>query len=77
MAFLSVAFDTVSLVLVSLSRTYQHVLGCKSTPPARADAPAFAVLALGSGDNPTYKSVFVSAVPPEDAGAYGTEECVS
>jgi hypothetical protein len=27
--------------------------------------PGFAFLALGSGDNPTFKSVFTSLVPPE------------
>ena len=30
LAFLSVILDTIALVLVSLSKTYQQVLGCKS-----------------------------------------------
>jgi hypothetical protein len=53
--FLSVCVDAVSLVLVSLSTDYKHAL------------IAFGVFALGGGDNPTYKSVFVAAVPEEHA----------
>ncbi|KAK4686508.1 hypothetical protein P7C73_g3615, partial [Tremellales sp. Uapishka_1] len=55
LAFASVLLDAASLVLVSISQSYQQVLG------------SFSVLALGAGDNPTFKSVFVSAVPPEHA----------
>jgi hypothetical protein len=53
--FISVCFDAVSLVLVSLSTDYKHAL------------VAFGIFALGAGDNPTYKSVFVASVPEEHA----------
>ncbi|KAK1921124.1 major facilitator superfamily domain-containing protein [Papiliotrema laurentii] len=53
LCFVSVCFDAVALILVSLSRTPKQAL------------ISFAFLALGSGDNPTFKSVFTSLVPPE------------
>lgn len=53
--FLSVCIDAVSLVGVSLAQDYKHAL------------VAFGIFALGAGDNPTYKSVFVASVPEEHA----------
>lgn len=53
--FLSVCFDAVALMLVSTSVTWKHAL------------VGFGFLSLGAGDNPTYKSVFVSSVPSEHA----------
>jgi MFS family permease len=53
--FVSVCFDALSLILVSTSQSWKNAL------------IAFAFLALGAGDNPTYKSVFVSSVPEEHA----------
>lgn len=53
--FLSVCIDAVSLVLISMSKEYKHAL------------IAFGIFALGAGDNPTYKSVFVASVPEEHA----------
>ena len=53
--FLSVSFDAISLILVSLAQTWQQAL------------VAFGIFALGSGDNPTYKSVFVATVPDQHA----------
>lgn len=55
LVFLSVSFDAISLILVSLAQTWQQAL------------MAFAIFALGSGDAPTYKSVFVAAVPDQHA----------
>ncbi|OCF31827.1 hypothetical protein I317_03330 [Kwoniella heveanensis CBS 569] len=53
LAFLSVLIDAVALGFVSLSLSYQQVLA------------AFAIMAFGAGDNPTFKAVFVSFAPPE------------
>ncbi|WWC68302.1 uncharacterized protein I206_102226 [Kwoniella pini CBS 10737] len=53
LAFFSVIIDAVALAFVSLSLSYQQVLA------------AFAIMAFGAGDNPTFKAVFVSYAPPE------------
>lgn len=53
--FISVCIDAISLILISLSTDYKHAL------------VAFGIFALGAGDNPTYKSVFVASVPEEHA----------
>ncbi|WWC88216.1 uncharacterized protein L201_003121 [Kwoniella dendrophila CBS 6074] len=53
LAFFSVIIDALALGFVSLSLSYQQVLG------------AFAIMAFGAGDNPTFKAVFVSYAPPE------------
>ncbi|WWC60666.1 uncharacterized protein I303_103241 [Kwoniella dejecticola CBS 10117] len=53
LAFFSVIIDAVALGFVSLSLSYQQVLA------------AFAIMAFGAGDNPTFKAVFVSYAPPE------------
>ncbi|KAK6907824.1 hypothetical protein L486_05744 [Kwoniella mangroviensis CBS 10435] len=53
LAFFSVIVDAVALGFVSLSLSYQQVLA------------AFAIMAFGAGDNPTFKAVFVSYAPPE------------
>jgi hypothetical protein len=55
LVFLSASTNALSLILVSLAQTSQAALG------------AFAIFALGSGDAPTYKSVFVAAVPDQHA----------
>ncbi|KAK8846882.1 hypothetical protein IAR55_005972 [Kwoniella newhampshirensis] len=55
LAFVSVVIDAVSLGLVSLSISYQQVMA------------SFFIMAFGAGDNPTFKSVFVSFAPPEHA----------
>ncbi|ORY27103.1 major facilitator superfamily domain-containing protein [Naematelia encephala] len=55
LAFLSVVIDAVSLSFVTLASGVRQVLG------------SFAGFAFGAGDNPSFKSVFVSAVPPEHA----------
>ncbi|WVR05536.1 hypothetical protein IAU60_002554 [Kwoniella sp. DSM 27419] len=53
LAFVSVIIDAVALSFVSLALSYQQVLA------------AFAILAFGAGDNPTFKAVFVSFAPPD------------
>ncbi|WVQ96944.1 hypothetical protein IAU59_004053 [Kwoniella sp. CBS 9459] len=53
LAFFSVVIDAAALSFVSLSLSYQQVLA------------AFAIMAFGAGDNPTFKAVFVSFAPPE------------
>ncbi|WVF71017.1 hypothetical protein IAT40_005813 [Kwoniella sp. CBS 6097] len=53
LAFFSVLIDAIALSFVSLSLSYQQVLA------------AFAIMAFGAGDNPTFKAVFVSFAPPE------------
>lgn len=55
LVFLSVTFDAIALILVSLAQSPQAAI------------VAFGVFALGSGDAPTYKSVFVAAVPERHA----------
>ena len=69
--FFSVCFDAVALMLVSTSVTWKHAL-VGTFPYAFFTIPAdtgtgFGILAFGAGDNPTYKSVFVSSVPTEHA----------
>lgn len=55
LVFLSVTFDALSLLLVSFAQSPKQAL------------MAFTLFALGSGDAPTYKSVFVAAVPDQHA----------
>ncbi|ORX40178.1 major facilitator superfamily domain-containing protein [Kockovaella imperatae] len=53
--FFSVGLDALALIMVSLANTPKQAI------------ISYAFLALGSGDQPTFKSVFVSLVP-EDMG---------
>jgi len=53
--------------MVSFSKTPKQALISMSALPTRDCilTPGYGFLALGAGDNPTYKSVFTSLVPPE------------
>jgi hypothetical protein len=56
-------------MLVSTSTTWKHALVGESQLQKSdySSLIGFGILAFGSGDNPTFKSVFVSSVPTEHA----------
>lgn len=69
LCFVSVVFDAVSLILVSLSRTPKQALisasWLRSYILINTNVTGYGFLALGSGDNPTFKSVFTGLVPKD------------